>query len=94
MLRIELPAALPSIAAGLRIGVSLGLIAVVISEFVGEGDGLGSYIWLQSRNLDVKALYAGLLFLGVLGVVLNRLFVAGERRALAWHDGAIGDSAR
>ena len=93
-LRIELPAALPSIAAGLRIGVSLGLVAVVISEFVGEGDGLGSYIWLQRDAYDVKALYAGLLFLGVLGVVLNRLFVAGERRALAWHYGAIGDSAR
>ncbi len=94
MLRIELPAALPSIAVGLRIGVSLGLVAVVLSEFVGEGDGLGSYIWLEYGNLDVNALYAGLLFLGVLGVVLNRLFVAGERRALAWHYEATGDSAR
>ena len=93
-LRIELPAALPSIAAGLRIGVSLGLVAMVISEFVGEGRGLGSYVWLQYTNTDVKAMYAGLLFLGVLGVVLNRLFVAGERRALAWHYGAVRDSAR
>ena len=61
----------------------------MISEFVGEGSGLGSYIWLQyADTFDMKALYAGLLFLGVLGVVLNRLFVAGERRALAWHYGA------
>ena len=31
---------------------------------------------------------------GASGYLLNRLFVAGERRALAWHYGAIGDSAR
>jgi ABC-type nitrate/sulfonate/bicarbonate transport system permease component len=91
ILRVHLPGSLPSIAAGLRVAVSLGLIAVVISEFVGEGDGLGSYIWLQYNLVDIEALYAGLLFLGLLGVVLNRLFVLGERRLLSWHHGAVGD---
>jgi ABC-type nitrate/sulfonate/bicarbonate transport system permease component len=91
VLRVHLPATLPSIAAGLRVALSLGLIAVVISEFVGEGDGLGSFIWLQYSLVDIEALYAGLLFLGLLGVVLNRLFSLGERRVLSWHRGAIGD---
>jgi ABC-type nitrate/sulfonate/bicarbonate transport system permease component len=92
--RILLPGARPSIAAGLRVAVSLGLVAVVISEFVGESEGLGSYIWLQYTEFDVEALYAGLLFLGVLGFVLNRLFVAVERHFLLWHEGFTGDAGR
>jgi ABC-type nitrate/sulfonate/bicarbonate transport system permease component len=92
--RINLPSALPSIAAGLRVAVSLGLIAVVISEFVGENDGLGSHIWLQYTQTDVNALYAALLFLGLLGFLLNRLFLVAERRILAWHYGYVDERAR
>ncbi len=39
----------------------------------------------------VPAMYAGILFLGLLGYVLNRLFLVLERRVLAWHYGAIGE---
>ena len=35
-------------------------------------------------------MYAGILFLGFLGYVLNRLFLVVERRVLAWHYGAAG----
>jgi ABC-type nitrate/sulfonate/bicarbonate transport system permease component len=94
VLRIYLPGALPSIVAGLRVAVSLGLVAVVISEFVGEGEGLGRYIRLQQTEFDIPAMYSGLLFLGLLGVVLNRLFLVAERRVLAWHYGSIGEQAR
>ena len=93
-LRIYLPGALPSIVAGLRVAVSLGLVLVVISEFVGEGEGLGRYIRLQQTNFDLPAMYCGLLFLGLLGYVLNRLFLVAERRLLSWHYGAVGEQAR
>ena len=62
------PARSRSIVAGLRVAVSLGLVAVVISEFVGEGEGLGRYIRLQQTEFDIPAMYCGLLFLGLLGV--------------------------
>ena len=48
--RIYFPAALPSIMAGLRIAVSIGLILVVVSEFVGEGNGLGHYLSSSSQR--------------------------------------------
>ena len=92
--RIYLPAALPSIVAGLRISLSIGLVLVVISEFAGEGDGLGHYIIVQQTQFAVPEMFAGILFLGLLGYVLNRLFLLAERRVLAWHYGAIGESAR
>ena len=92
--RIYLPAALPSIAAGLRIAISLGLVLVVISEFAGEGGGLGHYILDQQGQFNVPAMYAGILFLGLLGYALNRMFLIVERRVLAWHSGATGETAR
>ena len=89
-----LPAALPSIVAGLRVAVSIGLVLVVISEFVGTGDGLGSYIWALRGQFLYPEMYAAILFLGLLGYALNRLFLVAERRILAWHYGAAGESAR
>ena len=93
VLRIYLPAALPSIFAGLRVALSIGVVVMVISEFVGEGDGLGGYILFQQSQFNVPETYSGILFLGLLGYVLNRLFLVAERHVLAWHYGAIGESA-
>jgi ABC-type nitrate/sulfonate/bicarbonate transport system permease component len=92
--RIYLPAALPSIFAGLRTSLSIGLVLVVISEVTGGGEGLGFYIRLQQDFYDAVGIYAALLFLGLLGLLLNTLFLVVERRALAWHYGAVGASAR
>jgi ABC-type nitrate/sulfonate/bicarbonate transport system permease component len=91
--RIYLPASLPSIAAGLRVALSIGLILVVISEFSGSQDGLGRYILVQQSQFNVPEMYGGILFLGLLGYLLNVLFLALERRVLAWHYGAAGDLA-
>ena len=76
--------------AGLRIAVSIGLILVVVSEFVGEGNGLGHWTSRPAVPFAVPEMYAGILFLGLLGYVLNRLFLVVERRVLAWHYGAAG----
>ena len=92
--RIYFPAALPSIVAGLRVALSIGLVMLVISEFVGEGDGLGHYIVFQQSQYNVTEMYGGILFLGLLGYVLNRLFLLAERHVLAWHYAAAGEPAR
>ncbi len=94
LVRIYVPAALPSIVAGLRVALSIGLVMVVISEFVGEGDGLGRYILFQQSQYNVPEVYGGVLFLGLLGYTLNGLFLLVERHVLAWHYGAIGERAR
>src|SRR5215218_3388450 len=90
MLRVDLPAALPSIFAGLRVAVSIGLVMVVVSEFVGGGDGLGHYLLVERSQFNIPEMYAGILFLGLLGFVLNGVVVLVERRALFWHRGATG----
>ncbi len=94
VLRVDLPAALPSIFAGLRVALSIGLVMVVVSEFVGGGDGLGHYIRVEQSLFNIPEMYAGILFLGLLGFVLNGVFVLIERRALSWHHGATGHGER
>jgi ABC-type nitrate/sulfonate/bicarbonate transport system permease component len=95
ILRVDLPAALPSIFAGLRVAVSIGLVMVVVSEFAGGGDdGLGHYIAVERSQFNIPEMYAGILFLGLLGFVLNGVFVLVERRALSWHFGATGHGER
>ena len=92
--RVYLPAALPTIFAGLRTALSIGLVLVVISELNGEGDGLGVYIESQRALFNVSEMYVGIVFLGLLGYVLNRLFLVLEHRVLAWHYRAIGEHVR
>ena len=92
--RLYLPAALPSIVAGLRVAISIGLVLVVLSEFVGSSDGLGRYILDEQSRFDVPEMWAGILFLGLLGYLLNQLLVVVERRVLAWHFGPAGELAR
>ena len=94
ILRVDLPAALPSIFAGLRVAVSIGLVMVVVSEFVGGGDGLGHYIRVEQVQFNIPEMYAGILFLGLLGFVLNGVFLLVERRTLSWHHGATGHAER
>jgi ABC-type nitrate/sulfonate/bicarbonate transport system permease component len=92
--RLYLPAALPSIVAGLRVAISIGLVLVVISEFGGSSDGLGRYILLQQSQFAVPEMWAGILFLGLVGYVLNQVLLVAERRVLAWHYGAAGELGR
>ncbi|MGP3935842.1 ABC transporter permease [Nonomuraea sp. KM88] len=85
LFRIILPSAAPKIFAGLRLSVSLALILMVISELKGSTEGIGYLLSLANSNADMPAIWAGVLVLGVLGFVLNSLFLMVERRVLAWH---------
>ena len=82
---VVLPAASPKIFAGLRINLAIALILMVISEFVGSPDGLGYVITTAENTFDYRTMWAGIALVALLGFLLNRLLVAVEDRALAWH---------
>jgi len=89
--KIILPAALPSIAAGMRISLAIGLILTVIAEMVAGNNGIGFYILDMERAFRIPEMWAGIFTLAVIGYLLNRIFVSVEERALAWY---YGQSAR
>lgn len=88
--RVALPAATPQIMTGLRIGLAISLILMVVSEMFGATSGLG-YLVLQSQRLyALTSMYAGVLILAVIGLLLTGLFSAVEKRAMFWFDGMKG----
>lgn len=88
--RIEIPAAAPFIAAGLRISLALSLVVAVVAEMVAGGDGIGSYLLFRQRALRVAEMYAAIMSLAILGYVLNTVFVWLERRVVFWSSSVIG----
>jgi len=88
ILFVIVPSALPQVFAGLRIGLALAFIMIVISEMVGGSNGLGYAILSAQRTFSIPEMYAGIVLLAILGFALNALFSLVERRVLAWHVGA------
>jgi ABC-type nitrate/sulfonate/bicarbonate transport system permease component len=87
LFRVILPAAMPSIFAGIRIALSIALVMMVISELIAADDGLGFYILRNQRLFQTANVYAGVLTIGTIGLALTLGLLAIEKRVLAWHRG-------
>lgn len=87
LFRVILPAASPSIFAGIRIALSIALVMMVISELIAADDGLGFYILRNQRLFQTANVYAGVLTIGTIGLVLTLGLLAVEKRVLAWYRG-------
>jgi ABC-type nitrate/sulfonate/bicarbonate transport system permease component len=85
LFRVTLPSAVPYIATGLRIASAVSLILCVTAELVIGSPGLGRSINLARSGGNEELMYALILTTGVLGVLLNAIFVRVERRVLHWH---------
>jgi ABC-type nitrate/sulfonate/bicarbonate transport system permease component len=85
LLRVTLPSAVPYIATGLRIASAVSLILTVTAELVIGAAGLGRSINLARQGGDEQQMYALIIATGVLGLLLNTVFVRAERRLLHWH---------
>ncbi|MBR0733177.1 ABC transporter permease [Bradyrhizobium japonicum] len=77
--KLRLPTALPSIFAGLKIGMSLAVVGAVVAEFVAAERGLGYYLLYANGQLDTVGVFAALTILTALGVVLFYAVEAVER---------------
>jgi NitT/TauT family transport system permease protein len=87
-IKIRLPAALPSIFGGLKVGISLAVIGAVIGEYVAAERGLG-YLQLQaSSQFDTTLSFASLIIIAALGVVTFWVLEVIERRAVFQRESA------
>jgi NitT/TauT family transport system permease protein len=78
---VELPAALPGILGGLRIGVTLAVVGAIVAEWTGGETGLGVLINLARGSLfDIPLMFAALLTIAIIGVALYSLVLLVERR--------------
>ncbi|MBI5261542.1 MAG: ABC transporter permease [Bradyrhizobium sp.] len=76
---------LPQTFIGLRNGVSLALVIIVVAEmFIGSTDGLGHRVFEAQQLFEMPDMYAAIFAAGALGYGLNLLFLLVERRFVHW----------
>ena len=85
--RIVLPAALPQIVAGMRNSLSLAVIMMVLSEYFSSTSGVGYVLLISKNTFQLAPMWAAIVLIGLLGYLLNVIFLLVERRVLAWHRG-------
>ena len=76
---------LPQTFVGLRNGVSLALVIIVVAEmFIGSTDGLGQRVFEAQQLFEMPDMYAAIFAAGALGYGLNLFFLTIERQFVHW----------
>jgi len=81
---LELPAALPVLFGGLRIGATLSVIGAVVGEFVGSDRGLGFLINMGRGLYDTPLVFVAIFSLVAMALFLYGLVVFVEQKLLSW----------
>ena len=85
-LKLQIPAGLPSIFGGLKVGSALAVVGAVVGEFIGADAGLAYLLLIANANRDIAAEFACLIILTLLGVLFYGLVVLAEAIAMPWRD--------
>lgn len=88
LLSVLLPAALPQISTGMRIGIGIAWTSVIAAELVGGQSGLGYLIQESRLLLQMDKVLCGMLIIGLIGYLLSRMASLLERRLLSWQQHA------
>ena len=82
--KLELPAAMPMLVSGLKVGATLSVIGAVVGEFVGADRGLGFLVKQGQGLYDTPLMFVAVISLVVIAMSLYGLVVLIERHLLAW----------
>ncbi|MGD9828588.1 MAG: ABC transporter permease, partial [Hyphomicrobiaceae bacterium] len=82
--RVIIPASLPTVFSGLRLGGALAIIGVVVAEMLTASAGIGYLVTLNRTILDSPRVFAGIVTILTLSVAYDILARALERRMVVW----------
>jgi NitT/TauT family transport system permease protein len=88
--RVVLPASLPSVFAGLRIGLGLAWVLVIVSEMLAVQGGLGYALWSAYQVNRLDLIVDAIISVGLLGLISDWLLVRLSGVALRWQRGLVG----
>ena len=86
-LRIILPAAMPYILTGLRVGIGVAFIVVIVAEMIAVNNGLGYRILEAREFLWSDKIIAGMITIGLLGLAIDTAMSRINHYLLRWHSG-------
>lgn len=73
--QVTLPAVLPQVITALRVTAGLAWVVVVAAEMIAGRDGLGFAIWDARNGLRMDLLVTGMIVIGIIGVIIDRMLV-------------------
>lgn len=82
--KVGIPRSLPFFFASLKVAITLAFVGSVISETVASNLGIGYLMMSASSSMNMPLVFAGLMVIGVMGVVMYELFALVERRLTGW----------
>lgn len=82
--KVVLPAAVPTIFAGLRMAAAGSILVLIAAEMIGATSGLGYLISSSQQSFRIPEMYAGILTISLLGLGINSAMVRLEGRLTAW----------
>jgi NitT/TauT family transport system permease protein len=88
--RVILPASLPHILTGARVAVGVAFIVVIVAEMIAVNNGLGYRILEAREYFWSDKIIAGMLSIGLIGLAIDSVMAALNRRLLRWHRGLDG----
>jgi sulfonate transport system permease protein len=84
LLRVVLPAALPSLFSGFRQGIMQAWLALVFVELLASGDGVGYLMGYARLLMQLDLVFVGVIVIGIIGVALDLILSVPESRLKGW----------
>jgi NitT/TauT family transport system permease protein len=84
LVRVTLPAALPSIWTGIRVSAPIALLVGVTAEYLTLTGGIGAYLQQKQNAGELPEMYAAVVLTALLGYTINVVLRATGRRVVFW----------
>ena len=83
---VQIPYSLPYLFTGLKIGIALASVGAIVAEFISSSVGLGYQISYSASLLDSAMVFAGLLYVVLIGLIMYFAVVLMEKRVVFWRE--------
>jgi NitT/TauT family transport system permease protein len=87
LLHVVIPAALPALYRDMRILIGWAWTYLVVAELIGEKSGISAFLYQQQRYMHFENVYAGIVMIGVIGLVTDQVLAFVGRFLFPWESG-------
>jgi NitT/TauT family transport system permease protein len=84
--RVVVPASTPFILVGMRVGLGSAWATLVAAELIAAQEGLGFRMQNAQLYYDLPTIFVGLISIGILGLVMDRMLLLAERKLTGWQE--------
>ena len=82
--KVVIPSAMPSVFAGMQVGISVSWMAMLAAEMIRSTEGLGWIIIMGMQAANVVQIFVGIITIGIMGLMLVNLIKFIERKVYRW----------